>query len=319
MALTSVFYDAPVTETDWAKSRAGAPDYGVYGADDFKVSTHPSIPYALVVKAGKAHGWGVTDTAASDQTVQAATLSTGTRWDLVVVRRNWQPAAGGPTTLEIIQGGSTQPNIQTLRTIGPGVEDDQPIALVQWTGGVNTPSSIVDLRCWAGNGGMVASNLLALNYLATPGADVMISGTTWRYSADSNGVWGWVATVGAGATSGFVQPTGWSLSGNSRISAFSSTKSRVDVDVNITRTGANTTITTAFNSLGGVFANAARGDSGGVKYLIVAVSGGSGNNGGIAMVFVNTISGEVGFRSANGSNFTWTSGAVSTLNFTYYI
>lgn len=196
MALTSVFYDGPVTETDRAQNRTGAPDYGVYGADDFKVSAHPSIPYALVVKAGKAHGWGVTDTATTDQTVQCDTLSgTGAvRFDLITVNRNWQPLLGGPSTLKAISGGATMPDINTIRKIGPGVEDDQPIALVEWRGGVNTPYRITDLRCWAGNGGMVAADMLALNYLGRPGANVLIGSTTWRFALGANNVWGWVET-----------------------------------------------------------------------------------------------------------------------------
>lgn len=195
MALTSVFYDGPVTETDRATNRAGAADYGVIGADDFRVSTHPSIPYALNVAAGKAHGYGVSDTAEATQVVQCATLASGTRFDLIVVRRNWQPLLGGPSTLVAIQGGSTIPNIQTLRTIGPGVEDDQPIALVEWRGSVNAPYRIIDLRCWAGNGGVVIADILARDYLARPGADVLLGSTTWRYALGANGVWGWAADV----------------------------------------------------------------------------------------------------------------------------
>lgn len=215
MPLTSVFYDGPVTETDRAKNRAGAPDYGVYGPDDFNVSTHPSIPYALTVKAGKAHGHGVTDTAATDQMVQCATLSgTGAvRYDLIVVRRNWQPLLGGPSTLAAIQGGSTVPNINNLRLKTPGVEDDQPIALVKWQGNQNTPAQIIDLRCWPGNGGMIAADLLALDYLARPGADVLIGNTTYRFALGANNVWGWVgdstlSMYGVGQALSGLPPTG---------------------------------------------------------------------------------------------------------------
>lgn len=210
MALTSVFYDGPSTDTDRAKYRAGAPDYGVIGVDDFKVSGHPSIPYALLVKAGEAHGYGVTDIAAEDQLVQCATLASGTRWDLIVDRRNWQPLLGGPSTLEVIQGGATIPNVQTLRTTGPGIEDDQPLALVKWVGGLNTPSQIIDLRCWVGNGGVVIADILARDYLARPGADVLLGSTTHRYTKGANGSWGWVefanAQTKAGPMAGAVKP-----------------------------------------------------------------------------------------------------------------
>ncbi|SEE82261.1 hypothetical protein SAMN04489740_2677 [Arthrobacter alpinus] len=211
MVLVSKFYDGPVTETDRATNRAGAADYGVIGEGDFMVATHPSIPYALNVAAGKAHGYGVSDTAETTQTVQCSTLASGTRWDLIVVRRNWQPLLGGPSTLVAIQGGSTTPNIETLRTKGPGVEDDQPLALVKWVGGVNTPSQIIDLRCWAGNGGMVAADVLALNYLARPGADVMIGSTPWRFAQGPNGTWAWSApySIGADVIAVSAPDTGW--------------------------------------------------------------------------------------------------------------
>lgn len=320
MALTSVFYDGPVTETDRARNRAGAPDYGVYGADDFKVSAHPSIPYALIVKAGRAHGWGVTDTATTDQTVQCDTLSGSgaVRFDLITVNRNWQPLLGGPSTLKAISGGSTMPDMNTIRKIGPGVEDDQPIALVEWRGGVNTPYRITDLRCWAGNGGVVAVDLLALNYLARPGANVLIGSTTWRFTQGANNVWGWTDSGSSVLTYGFVQPAGWSLSGECRVSKAGALL-RVEVDVTVKRTGANIGITTDFSDIGAVLANAVRGDSGDVKYLPIAVSGGTGNNGTIAMAYVNTATGKIGFRSAIGTTFSWTSGAVATLNFRYFI
>lgn len=205
MALASVFYDGPSTETDRAMYRAGAPDYGVIGPDDFRVSTHPSIPYALLVKAGEAHGHGVTDKPAmpgEDQLVQCAPLSGGgaVRWDLVVVRRNWQPLLGGPSTLVVIQGGTTAPNIQTIRKIGPGVEDDQPLALVEWRGGVNTPKSIIDLRCWAATGGAAIVDKLALTYLAKPGAMLTLDNRTLQYLPIGNGVWDWVSRSPASGT-----------------------------------------------------------------------------------------------------------------------
>lgn len=318
MALTSVYYDGPVTETDRATSRSGAPDYGVYGVDDFKVSAHPSLPYALLVNAGKAHGFGVTDTAADNQTVQCATLSGAgaVRFDLIVARRNWQPASGGPSTLEAIAGGTTAPDINTVRTIGPGVEDDQPLALVEWRGDVNTPYRITDLRCWASNGGMIAVDTMALDYLAKPGADVFINGVTYRYQPIGNGAWAWMSQ--SPTTYGFVQPSGWSLAGQCRVTPAGALR-RVDMDLRIMRTGANQDIKATFLDLVGVLSNMARGDSGDVKYVALAISGGSGNNGTIAMAYVNTTSGSIGFRGATVPEFTWTTGAKATINLTYYI
>lgn len=319
MALTSVFYDGPVTETSRAQNRAGAPDYGVYGEDDFKVTTHPSIPYALTVKAGKAHGHGVTDTAAADQVVQCATLSGdgAVRYDLIVVRRNWQPLLGGPSTLVAIQGGSTIPNINTLRLKTPGIEDDQPIALVKWQGNQNTPAQIIDLRCWAGNGGMVAADLMALDYLERPGADVLVGNTTWRHVLGANNAWGWVG-LNSVQSFGFVQPNGWALSGTCRVAQAGGGLRRVDLDVNISRTAGAFNLGSGFTYLGAVLADQVRGNSGGVKYLPLAVSGGQPENNRLAMASVNTATGQIGFRSTEGT-WGWQPGANATINITYYI
>ncbi len=218
MALTSVFYDGVVTETDRAKNRAGVPDYGVYGTEDFKVKPHPSIPYAVIVTKGKAHGWGVTDEAATDQVVQCGTIVSGVRYDLISVRRNWQPAAGGPSTL-VATPGSADPEIPAGRKTGPGVEDDQPIALVKWKAGLSAPEKIIDLRCWAGNSGMIAKDELALGYLASLGASVKINGNRWSYELLANDMPGWVNEDGAGPWIQLPLEAGWLNNGASRASA----------------------------------------------------------------------------------------------------
>lgn len=209
MALTSVFYDGYVTESDQAKNRGGLPEYGVYGPNDFKVTAHPSIPYAVLVKAGRAHGHGVTDTAAEDQVVQCEVLpgpSTNVRWDLITVRRNWQPALGGPSTLEALQSGAT-PEIPAERKYGPGVEDDQPLFLVKWQGGTSAPVQFRDLRVLAGNGGLYAKDDLVRTYLTGVGTVVNINGVEWRHILIDNDVADWVAAESAANISTF--GTGW--------------------------------------------------------------------------------------------------------------
>ncbi|UKA59150.1 hypothetical protein [Arthrobacter sp. FW306-2-2C-D06B] len=182
-----------MTETDRAKNRAGVPDYGVYGADDFKVKPHPSIPYAVIVTKGKAHGWGVTDEATEDQVVQCGTISSGTRYDLIADRRNWQPAAGGPSTLVAIPGSDVA-EIPATRKVGPGVEDDQPLALVKWKAGLSAPEKIIDLRCWAGNGGVVAKEDLVRTYLTRIGTRLRIGSAEWQYTIGPNDIPVWIQT-----------------------------------------------------------------------------------------------------------------------------
>ncbi|GAP53952.1 hypothetical protein AHiyo6_05170 [Arthrobacter sp. Hiyo6] len=141
--------------------------------------------------AGKAHGHGVTDEAAIDEVVQCDTLASGTRWDLIAVRRNWQPSLGGPSTLVAIQAGTTA-EIPAARKVGPGVEDDQPIALVKWVGGLSAPQQIIDLRVWPAAGGMVAADDIARTYLDQIGTRVKIGSNTWSYEILANDIPGWV-------------------------------------------------------------------------------------------------------------------------------
>jgi hypothetical protein len=212
MALTSVFYDGVVTETDRAKNWAGSPSYGVYGIGDFEVTSHPSIPYAVLVKSGRAHGWGVTDEAAIDQVVNCDSISTGTRWDLIVVRRNWQPALGGPSTLVAIAAGTT-PIIPPARKVGPGVEDDQPLALVKWQGGLSAPAQIIDLRVWAGNGGMCAKDDLVRSYLTDVGTEVNINGVSWALQIGANSIAEWAATTPVISSPLSTADTNWTHNG----------------------------------------------------------------------------------------------------------
>jgi hypothetical protein len=192
MALTSVYYDGPVTETDRAQNLAGAPEYGVYGPEDFKVTAHPSIANAVIVKAGRAHGHGVTDTADIDQIVNCTPLSVGQiRWDLVVVRRNWQPALGGPSTLAVLQAGATA-TIPAQRKVGPGVEDDQPLAFIKWQGGTSAPIEFIDLRVWQANGGTVGAHDLVRSYLNTVGTRIWINGIDWIRRLVANDTPEWV-------------------------------------------------------------------------------------------------------------------------------
>lgn len=196
MAIRSTFYDtAPgegVKETEWAQSALSrGPLYGVGGPDDLKLTAHPTTPYAVNIGPGKFFGHGVWDENDSTALVQCATPAAGTtRWDLIAGRRDWQPAGGGPTSLRSVSGTAALA-IPSGRENRPGVLDDQPIWLLQWKAGLPQPQQIIDLRCWAGPGGVEAAHELALTYLAEPGAAVKIGRTEHRYELQANGVWGW--------------------------------------------------------------------------------------------------------------------------------
>jgi hypothetical protein len=89
--------------------------------------------------------------------------------------------------------GTTAPIIPPGRTTGPGVVDEQPIALVQVTAGVASPTAYIDLRVWAGNGGVIADNWLALTYLDSLGTSLYTNNDGKRYTRtigqDGNPLW----------------------------------------------------------------------------------------------------------------------------------
>jgi hypothetical protein len=60
--------------------------------------------------------------------------------------------------------------------------------------GQSMPAEIIDLRCWASNGGVQVLDDIALQYLSFPGSMVWHKWRTWAYTRDSEpgSPWGWV-------------------------------------------------------------------------------------------------------------------------------
>lgn len=196
MTITSAGYDGTVDEVQWASliPSAGSSEYGVLGPSDFNVTAHPTTAYAVNVATGKAWGQGVMDVSDSVVPVQCDAPATGVvRWDLICVRRDWRPLLGGPTTITKVNGGTTA-DIPAGRNNTPGTVDDQPLFLVQWTGGQTQPTAFIDLRCWAGNGGVTARNDKVRNYLTRAGTQVEILGALWQRRVTANGDLEWVKT-----------------------------------------------------------------------------------------------------------------------------
>ncbi|MDR6794363.1 hypothetical protein J2X12_002900 [Pseudarthrobacter oxydans] len=192
MAFTSIGYDGSVNERQWAElvPSVGSSTYGVKGAGDLKVTAVPGQPLTVAIAAGSGWGHGVLDTETANTTVACEAITSGVRWDLIALRRDWQPLAGGPTSIVAITG--TTEKALPSRNMEPGVIDDQPLALVQWTAGQTQPTTIIDLRCWAGNGGLVAMDQLALTYLDKIGSSVTIAGVEWNLVIGANDTPAWV-------------------------------------------------------------------------------------------------------------------------------
>lgn len=163
--------------------------FTVAGPDDWKVSALGSLDRGIRVEAGTGSGDAVTDITTPYETMSLPKPDVAARWYLIVRRRNW--SGTGTTTLAAIVGTTSTNPVLPSRFNEPGSRSDQPLALVRVTQANSTVQQIIDLRCWAANGGVEAAHELALSYLAAPGAAVKIGQTEHRYELQANGVWGW--------------------------------------------------------------------------------------------------------------------------------
>ena len=200
VTFTSNGYDTtttnPYTETAWADAfpSIGLARYGVRSPLDWKVTAVSGQDRTVSIAAGRGYGHGVTDKTVANETIQLDTISSGSRWDLIAVRRDWTPTAGVSQFVKV-NGGATQV-IPGGRQIGPGNIDDQPIALVQVTAGQTQPTGIIDLRTWSGDGGgLVANHDLVRSYLNTTGTRVLIGGIDWHRRVGANDTPEWVKST----------------------------------------------------------------------------------------------------------------------------
>lgn len=312
VAIITAGYDGTVDETQLAEMFYR---YSVLGPEDFKATTQAG-DRIVAIADGVALGPGTRDVATLLPNIQFAAAA-GTRWDLVVLRRDWQPP-GGTSSIVIIQGGATNDYQGWVGTAAtdwnrrPGIMDDQPLYLQQ-VNGTNLGTRI-DLRCWAGHGGLTAVSDDARTYLQRVGAEVLIGGVRWSYALGDNNVPGWV-NDSPSILPPPTAPSGYSWAGTTGIDQRGG-KKLVTVDVNVTRTGSNASISTEFSGLGAILPVAARASGLTVKYVPVSISGGTGNNI-LATAALNVESGVLSIRGQ--SAFTWTTGALFTVNLSYYI
>lgn len=188
MAIVSVGYDGTVDETQWANlvGKAGSSEYGVDLAGDFQVTPVAGVERTIRISPGKAWGHGVLDVMDVEQTIQVPAALSGVRYDMIVLRRDWQPP-GGSTTLAVIEGTSTWQNLPPRNAGTLGILDDQPIAMIAVTQGSTSIGSVADLRVWARNGGATAKDTRALQYLAALGSTVEINDTVWIFKNGPTG------------------------------------------------------------------------------------------------------------------------------------
>lgn len=120
-----------------------------------------------------------------------------TRWDAVVLRRNW---TSNTASYVVVKGTAAANAPQVVPTLNdnPGVLHDQPLALVQITNGNTIPTQVVSLRLPASKV-YTAESLAALPTPTTAlyGIEVVLAdGSRYRCGLDASNNPAWVATSG---------------------------------------------------------------------------------------------------------------------------
>lgn len=189
MAITSKGYERALTyaELGTLLSHAGA-QYSVFGVDSFRCGINfGGSDRSVRVLPGRAYGAGIVDDSSDAVILTGAPVGSGDRWDMVVLRRNWTAKT---TALVLVSGSSTK--VLPDRSMNPGVEDDQPIALVRFSAGQTQAVEVVDLRVWHGDGGCTARDRLVLNYLDRIGSRIYLLDRTYVYAMQADGNPKWV-------------------------------------------------------------------------------------------------------------------------------
>ena len=143
MAITNIGYDGTINEPGWAKLTPFlGKKYGFGSSTDLAPTSVAGVDRTTRIAPGSSGGYGVLVTSDANVDVQSPVLASGTRWDTVVLRRDWQT---NTSSIVVVAGTATEQVAAGLNA-NPGVIDDMPLALVQITAGTQAPTAIRDLR-----------------------------------------------------------------------------------------------------------------------------------------------------------------------------
>lgn len=208
MAITNFGYDGPIDEVGWAFMHLFG-GKNLCNGDSMKVSVQAGADRTVVVQPGEAYSRGVLVRNDAAVPVQSPAVASGSRWDTVVLRRDFQT---NTSSYLVVTGGSS-------RTLAPGLNDnigllcDQPLALVQYTAGQQTATGLYDLRHFE-----YGSNTV---YVASPEAnEILLEDYPIDPRYAGGGTWpGNVAAQNAvgSATSGLVAGTIAKRDGSGRV------------------------------------------------------------------------------------------------------
>ncbi len=146
--MASYGYDGTVSESIWAArlSQSLGSRHGVFTPGELVASGVAGVR-ALDVSAGWAYGWGVVDDLAAATFNANANATGSTRYDTVVVRRNWST---NTSSLVLVQGGSSAAIASGLNN-SPGTLADQPLWIIPVSSGATSLVGItpIDVRAYA--------------------------------------------------------------------------------------------------------------------------------------------------------------------------
>lgn len=192
MAITSVGYAGTVTDADWPllSRLAAGHTYTVQDRTDFNAT--PGVGDRVVsISGGTAAGAGILDVSNSAVSITLPSVSSGSRWDLIGLRRLW---SSGATTVVRVAG--TANKVIPARASTPGIEDIQPLWLLRVAAGAVTIQEWVDLRCFIVDGGAFANDDLVRSYLTGLGTQISIKNVMWARRLDGSGNPVWVRAFG---------------------------------------------------------------------------------------------------------------------------
>lgn len=141
MAITSVGYDGTVDEVQWAKLHPATSSRPGIVNDSFAIIV-TGATRTVRMPAGSWYGFGVYDTSDTNVDLVGTAVSSGTRWDTLVLRRDWTT---NTSAFMLLAGTSTKAISASVQN-NPGVVADQVLYLVRFDSALAEAQELADLR-----------------------------------------------------------------------------------------------------------------------------------------------------------------------------
>ena len=228
----------------WAQMQWGLGNrYWVYSQAHLRVTPVSNGTRQVSVASGFFGGWGILDHNDASVTVSLPTVSSGTKWFLIVARRTWQTT--NATSFTYIDCG-TSPTYPAERNQEPGVIDDQPLAFVPLTAGSTVPGTPRDVRVIGTSpDNQIIMDELALGYMTFTGVRLRLGTTDYVRGLNASGSPVWQIDRGPfGRNPITVYPSGWGSSRSGWTTAQLVSRAirdgnTVQIDLRIRRVGSN--------------------------------------------------------------------------------